>query len=97
MSTNPSHILIARSSRSSQPHATLSSPTETHAAASGIFPRTSSSPPWLIEDFGQELTIDELELDDDPATGAIEVDPTFRKEASWPGTIKILVEATTFW
>ncbi|KAG8960162.1 hypothetical protein FRC03_006992 [Tulasnella sp. 419] len=43
-STNlaPTHILIARHPRTSMTHAALSSPTETHAAASGsVFPRST--------------------------------------------------------
>lgn len=77
MSSNPANILIARSSRSSN---TLSAlvPTETHAAASAIFPRSSSSPPWLLEEAGVE-DIDELEVSDDNGdTEPIDVDITFR-------------------
>lgn len=96
MSSNPANILIARSSRSSN---TLSAlvPTETHAAASAIFPRSSSSPPWLLEEAGVE-DIDELEVSDDNGdTEPIDVDITFRRDASYVGTVKIIVEATTFW
>ena len=77
MSSNPANILIARSSRSAN---TLSAlvPTETHAAASAIFPRSSSSPPWLLEEAGVE-DIDELEVSDDGGdTEPIDVDITFR-------------------
>lgn len=34
---------------------------------------------------------------DEAGREPIEVDPTFRKDAEWPGTVKIVVEATTFW
>lgn len=34
---------------------------------------------------------------DETGREPIEVDPTFRKGAEWPGTVKIVVEATTFW
>lgn len=113
MSSNPANILIARSSRSSN---TLSAlvPTETHAAASAIFPRSSSSPPWLLEEAEVE-DIEEVEASDENAdTEPIEVDATFRcahwiprlahinlllhsRDASYVGTVKIIVEATTFW
>lgn len=96
MSTNPSHILIARNSRGiNNPAAALSSPTETHAAASGIF-RSSGSPPWLFEDCEPDEVDSELsgtEEDDD----AIEIDGTFTKDCRLPGTVKIVVESTTFW
>ncbi|KAJ1304401.1 hypothetical protein OPQ81_005550 [Rhizoctonia solani] len=96
MSSNPANILIARSSRSSN---TLSAlvPTETHAAASAIFPRSSSSPPWLLEEAEVE-DIDEVETTDENGdTEPIDVDITFRRDASYVGTVKIIVETTTFW
>ncbi|KAA1471694.1 hypothetical protein DENSPDRAFT_871704 [Dentipellis sp. KUC8613] len=95
MTTNPSHILIARNSRGRHnPSASLSSPTETHAAAAGIF-RSSGSPPWMLEgcdtdDVVSELTIDESET-------PIDVDVAFTKASEFPGTVKIVVESTTFW
>ncbi|KAG8703479.1 hypothetical protein FRC08_002810 [Ceratobasidium sp. 394] len=96
MASNPANILIARSSRSSNTLTALV-PTETHAAASAIFPRSSSSPPWLLEEAGVE-DIDELEISDDNGdTEPIDVDITFRRDASYVGTVKIIVEATTFW
>ncbi|KAG8743254.1 hypothetical protein FRC10_012298 [Ceratobasidium sp. 414] len=96
MASNPANILIARSSRSSNTLTALV-PTETHAAASAIFPRSSSSPPWLLEEAGVE-DIDELEVSDDNGdTEPIDVDITFRRDASYVGTVKIIVEATTFW
>src|ERR1700722_10128866 len=95
MTTNPSHILIARNSRGpNNPSASLSPPTETHAAASGIF-RSSGSLPWLLEletdDVASELSIDD---EDDEA---IEIEETFTKHSRFPGTVKIIVESTTFW
>ncbi|KAG8758506.1 hypothetical protein FRC11_003557 [Ceratobasidium sp. 423] len=117
MSSNPANILIARSSRSSN---TLSAlvPTETHAAASAIFPRSSSSPPWLLEE-AEVGDIDEVEASDENGdTEPIDVDITFRyvrgirgrgrdagltlafwasRDASYVGTLKIIVETTTFW
>ncbi|KAG9119101.1 hypothetical protein FRC07_006045 [Ceratobasidium sp. 392] len=96
MASNPANILIARSSRSSNTLTALV-PTETHAAASAIFPRSSSSPPWLLEEAGVE-DIDELDVSDDNGdTEPIDVDITFRRDASYVGTVKIIVEATTFW
>ncbi|KAI0063517.1 hypothetical protein BV25DRAFT_1869666 [Artomyces pyxidatus] len=95
MSTNPSHILIARNSRGAHnPSASLSSPTETHAAAAGIF-RSSGSPPWFLEGVDTDDVISELSIDDteDP----IDVDQAFTKRSEFPGTVKIVVESTTFW
>jgi hypothetical protein len=94
MTTNPSHILIARNSRGpNNPSASLSSPTETHAAASGIF--RSSGPPWLLEECETDDIISELSTDDDEE--AIDIDEAFTKHSRFPGTVKIIVESTTFW
>lgn len=95
MTTNPSHILIARNSRgSNNPSAALSSPTETHAAASGIF-RSSGSPPWLLEECETDDIVSDLSTDDDEE--AIDIDEAFTKRSRFPGTVKIIVESTTFW
>jgi hypothetical protein len=96
--SNPSAVLVARSSRSpNNLSAALSSPTETHAAAAGIFRSSASSPPWSFEEFEGE-DVSELEVDDDEeATEAIETDETFTRRARYPGTVKIVVEKTTFW
>lgn len=96
MTTNPSHILIARNSRGpNNPSASLSSPTETHAAASGIF-RSSGSPPWLLQECETDDIVSELSMDDADEE-AIEIDETFTKNSRFPGTVKIVVESTTFW
>ncbi|KIM40046.1 hypothetical protein M413DRAFT_446194, partial [Hebeloma cylindrosporum] len=95
MTTNPSHILIARHSRGlNNPAAALSSPTETHAAASGIF-RSSGSPPWLFEDCEVDDIDSELSTEEDDE--AIDINETFTKNCRLPGTVKIVVETTTFW
>ncbi|KAH7928895.1 hypothetical protein BV22DRAFT_1110181 [Leucogyrophana mollusca] len=95
MTTNPSHILIARNSRgTNNPSASLSSPTETHAAAAGIF-RSSGSPPWLLEECETDDIVSELSLYD--TDEAIEIDDTFTRNNRFPGTVKIVVESTTFW
>lgn len=95
MTTNPSHILIARNSRGlNNPAAALSSPTETHAAASGIF-RSSGSPPWLFEDCEVDDIESELSTEEDDE--AIDINETFTKNCRLPGTVKIVVETTTFW
>ena len=95
MMTNPSHILIARSSRGTHnPSASLSSPTETHAAAAGIF-RSTGSPPWFLEGCDTDDLISELSIDD--SEDPIDVDKTFTKRHEFPGTVKIVVESTTFW
>jgi hypothetical protein len=96
MTTNPSHILIARNSRNiNNPSASLSSPTETHAAAAGIF-RSSGSPPWLLEEATEtDDIVSELSIDD--GDKAIEIDEAFTKHSRFPGTVKIVVESTTFW
>ncbi|KAG7446369.1 uncharacterized protein BT62DRAFT_931816 [Guyanagaster necrorhizus] len=97
MTTNPSHILIARNSRGpNNPSASLSSPTETHAAAAGIF-RSSGSPTWLLEECESDDIVSELDDDDDDDDEAIELDETFTKNSKFPGTVKIVVESTTFW
>ena len=94
MSTNPSHLLIARNSRGHHtPSASLSSPTETHAAASGIF-RSSGSPLWHTDDIETETVASATT--DDPLID-IELDETFTRQAQFPGTVKIIVESTTFW
>ena len=96
MTTNPSHILIARNSRSStNPSASLSSPTETHAAASGIF-RSTGSPPWLLEEREMDSNLSSLNSDEDEDEG-IEIDNTFTRHNPFPGGVKIVVEGTTFW
>ncbi|KAF8744917.1 hypothetical protein AX14_012743 [Amanita brunnescens Koide BX004] len=96
MTTNPSHILIARNSRSStNPSASLSSPTETHAAASGIF-RSTGSPPWLLEEREIDSHLSSLNSDEDEDEG-IEIDNTFTRHSPFPGGVKIVVEGTTFW
>ena len=95
MTTNPSHILIARNSRGlNNPAAALSSPTETHAAASGIF-RSSGSPPGFLD----EIETDEIdsELSGTEDEEAIHIEEIFTKECKLPGTVKIVVESTTFW
>lgn len=96
MATNPYHILIARNSRGhNHPSASLSSPAETHAAASGIF-RSSGSPPWLL----QECDTDDIESQlstDYENEEAIDIDDTFTKHSRFPGTVKIVVQSTTFW
>lgn len=127
MSTNPSHILIARNSRGpNNPSAALSSPTETHAAASGIF-RSSTSAGASGTSSGIGHTngggsgsrsasgglesvmswfpeIDTMDNDDprlaymfDDPYAMIELDPTFTRQCRFPGTVKIVVQATTFW
>ncbi|KAF8894144.1 hypothetical protein BD779DRAFT_1660891 [Infundibulicybe gibba] len=95
MTTNPSHILIARNSRgTNNPSASLSSPTETHAAAAGIF-RSSGSPPWLLQECDADDTVSEFSID--AGEEAIEIHETFTKHSRFPGTVKIVVESTTFW
>ncbi|TFK44646.1 hypothetical protein BDQ12DRAFT_673323 [Crucibulum laeve] len=96
MTTNPSHILIARNSRGlNNPSALLSSPTETHAAAAGIF-RSSGSPPWLLEECEtDDDMVSEQSIEDDEES--IELDETFTKHSRFPGTVKIVVGSTTFW
>lgn len=95
MTTNPSHILIARNSRGpNNPIASLSSPTETHAAAAGIF-RSSGSPPWVLQEYESDDAVSEI-CTEDPDE-AIELDETFTKSTRFPGTVKIIVGNTTFW
>lgn len=96
MSVNPSHILIARNSRGpNNPSAALSSPTETHAAAAGIF-RSAGSPPWSSESYASDDSVSELSGGDE-FEDSIDMDPTFTKNAKLPGNVKIVVENTTFW
>ncbi|PVG00322.1 hypothetical protein CPB86DRAFT_701424 [Serendipita vermifera] len=101
---NPSHILIARSSTSLSPTETLTTP----ATASGFLPRSSiksgvnASPPWVLHEVSLGSSGEEgLESTEgeDGSTSPIELDETFlgASGSRWPGTIKIVVEATTFW
>ncbi|KAI0744173.1 hypothetical protein C8Q80DRAFT_1185413 [Daedaleopsis nitida] len=98
MTMNPPHILIARNSRgpnSHNPSASLSSPTETHAAAAGIF-RSAGSPSWYVEGCESDEMASSLSTNgdmDDP----IELDETFTRTSEYPGNVKIVVESTTFW
>ncbi|PCH36120.1 hypothetical protein WOLCODRAFT_81034 [Wolfiporia cocos MD-104 SS10] len=97
---NPPHILIARNSRGPNtvnPSASLSSPTETHAAAAGIF-RSAGSPPWYLEECESDEMVSALSVDGD-YEDPIEIDPTFTgtEGSPFPGTVKIIVETTTFW
>lgn len=95
MTTNPSHVLMARNSRGpNNPSANLSSPTETHAAAAGVF-RSSGSPPWLFEECETDDVVSDLEVDSDDEV--IDLDESFTKNCALPGTVKIVVESTTFW
>lgn len=107
MATNPSHILIARNSARNgpTPAGLISTPIETHAAASGIFRSAAAaaatiigSPPWLLEEVeANEELMPELHLEDGAADRAIDVDPTFHENSAFPGRVKIVVESTTFW
>lgn len=94
MTTNPSHILIARNSRKQNPSTALTIPTESHAGASGIF-RSSGSPPWLLEECETDDIVSDLSSDDDESP--IEIEETFTMASSLPGKVKIIVESTTFW
>ncbi|KAH8828376.1 hypothetical protein DL96DRAFT_1602995 [Flagelloscypha sp. PMI_526] len=91
--SNPSHILIARNSRAKNPAASLSTPTETHAAAAGTVFRTSGSPPWHLEECEEDVS--ELSISDDDET--IEIHESFTRQSHFPGTVKIVVESTAFW
>ena len=88
----PSHILIARNSGSSS--ASLSYPTETHAAASGIF-RATASPPWCLEEGEIDNFLSPANSEDEEE--AIEIHETFTRQNALPGSVKIIVEGTTFW
>ncbi|KAF7321279.1 hypothetical protein MKEN_00647800 [Mycena kentingensis (nom. inval.)] len=55
----------------------------------------SSSPPWQLEEVDTDDIVPELSIDDDDLT--IEVDQTFLKDSAFPGTVKIVVQNTTFW
>lgn len=100
---NPAHILIARNNRVSTPQANLSAasspadPLPSNVAASAIFQRSSSSPPWLFEEIAADDPDDALGPETNDNADPIEIDPTFAGEGRWPGTVKIIVEATTFW
>lgn len=95
---NPPHILIARNSRGPNTHnpsASLSSPTETHAAAAGIF-RSAGSPSRYFEGCESDEMASSLSTNgdlDDP----IEIHETFTRASKFPGNVKIMVESTTFW
>ncbi|KAI0329699.1 hypothetical protein GY45DRAFT_1324671 [Cubamyces sp. BRFM 1775] len=94
---NPPHILIARNSRGQNNlnSASLSSPTETHAAAAGIF-RSAGSPTWYFEDYESDGIASSLSTNGD-MEDPIEIDETFTRSYKFPGNVKIVVESTTFW
>lgn len=95
MTTNPSHILMARNSRG--PHnPQLSSPTETHAAAAGVF-RATGSPPWQLEEMSDSASEGSEGSSEDDCGADIAVHETFTRAHKFPGTVKIVVEGTTFW
>ena len=109
--SNPAHILIGRNNRTSsspqasssasvhhQHHASPADPLQSTIAASGTFPRQSASPPWLFEEINEDEYDDTNSGREDTGQAIpIDVDPTFIREGRWPGTVKIVVEATTFW
>jgi hypothetical protein len=96
VATNPSHILIARNSRSqNNTSASLSIPTATHAAAAGVF-RSTGSPPWMLQEYEGDDIISDLSGESDDEA-CIEIDETFTKDSPLSGTVKIVVENTTFW
>ncbi|KAH9942436.1 uncharacterized protein BXZ73DRAFT_40907 [Epithele typhae] len=95
---NPPHILIARNSRglnTHNPSASLSSPTETHAAAAGIF-RSAGSPSWYLEECESDEMASSLSTNGD-MDNPIEIHETFTRTSKFPGNVKIIVESTTFW
>ncbi|KAI0355589.1 hypothetical protein OH77DRAFT_1424532 [Trametes cingulata] len=95
---NPPHILIARNSRgpNNLNSASLSSPTETHAAAAGIF-RSAGSPPWYFEEYESDGGIASSLSTNGDMEDPIEIDETFTRSYKFPGSVKIIVESTTFW
>lgn len=95
MTTNPSHILIARNSRKQNPSTALTIPTEPHAGASGVFRSSTGSPPWLLEECETDDIVSDCSSDDDEEP--IEIEETFTMRSSLPGKVKIIVESTTFW
>jgi hypothetical protein len=110
--SNPAHILIGRNNRTSsaspqasssasahhQHHSSPADPLQSIVAASGTFPRQSASPPWLFEEINEDEYDDTHSgCEDGGEAVPIDVDPTFTREGRWPGTVKIVVEATTFW
>ncbi|KAJ3783412.1 hypothetical protein GGU10DRAFT_53327 [Lentinula aff. detonsa] len=100
MSTNPSHILIARNSNNyysgsrgpNNPSASLSSPTETHVHAAASASGAGISP-YLLSESDPEEGAEETDVGEED----IEIDETFTKNAKFPGTVKIIVENTVFW
>ena len=97
--TNPSHLLLLRSSRSTQPvraQPTIVPPISSPPLSAASF-RHSGSPPVASfytsdssEDGDNSLTEEQIE---DP----LQVDSTFLQDAVLPGTVRITVESTTFW
>ena len=109
--SNPAHILIGRNNRASsaspyasssaslhQHHSSPADPLQSTIAASGTFPRQSVSPPWLFEEMNEDEYDDTHSgREDGEEAIPIDIDPTFTRGGRWPGTVKIVVEATTFW
>lgn len=97
---NPPHILIARHSRGGPNSSSLSTPTETHAAAAGIFRSSTAtgSPTWYhLEECDSADELSALSTDAGDYEDPIEIDETFTRAAKFPGTVQIIVESTTFW
>lgn len=109
--SNPAHPLIGRNVRASsaypyalssasphQHHSSPADPLQSTIAASGTFPRQFTSPPWLFEEMNEDEYEDTYSgREDGEEAIPIDIDPAFTRDGRWPGTVKIVVEANTFW
>lgn len=81
-------------------HATLSTP-EAHAGSTNGVPRNSTSPPTMTilasDDSEDEDSTGPIDYHEPNELTAEDVDPTFREEYEFPGTVKITVGDTSFW
>ncbi|KAH8114948.1 hypothetical protein DFH11DRAFT_136223 [Phellopilus nigrolimitatus] len=67
-----------------------------HTPCAGAGAGASTAGQWLIEDDEEDSERGSDGLSDAPSED-VELDPTFARMGRFPGTVKIVVEGTTFW
>ena len=89
MSTNPSHLLLSRNPRAP------AHPQVAHTSTS----RHSHSPPAHLwhDDVHHARPVSGGPPGREPSSTDFEVFATFRREATLPGTVKVIVDGHDFW